>query len=85
VGTQDLFFPRLRDHYKPGGRLLFNSGPAAGEVWSNNAGEDLYHASLDPVEYRELLAQNNFKVLVHAVKDPEAGDHTVWIAERLAT
>ena len=47
-------------------------------------GETLYHASLDPEEYRNLLADNGFAVLRHGVEDPECGGHTLWLAKRRA-
>lgn len=45
-------------------------------------GDPLYHASLDPAEYRALLAQNGFAVEVHIADDPDCGGHTVWLARR---
>src|SRR3990167_324261 len=35
-------------HLNQSGILLFTTGPEAGEVWSDNGGEKLYHASLSP-------------------------------------
>ena len=43
-------------------------------------GEPLYHASLDGAEYRELLRENGFTVVSHAVEDAACGGHTVWLA-----
>jgi hypothetical protein len=51
-------------------------------VWSDNGGENLYHASLSTNEYKELLEANNFKVLIHTIEDPECGDATIWIAQK---
>ena len=64
------------------GLLVFTSGPDFGEVWSDNGGHDLYHASLSSEEYAKILADNNFKVLVHKIKDLECGEATVWVAQR---
>ncbi len=61
---------------------MFTSGPAYGEAIGSFAGERLYHASLDPAEYRALLAENGFAVVAHAVEDPGCGGHTVWLAQR---
>ncbi|MFY9658132.1 MAG: hypothetical protein WAK01_16395 [Methylocystis sp.] len=39
-----------------GERMMFTSGPAHGEAVGELYGEPLYHASLNPTEYRALLA-----------------------------
>ena len=44
-----------------GAALMFTSGPAHGEAIGSFAGEPLYHASLDPAEYRSLLDRNGFR------------------------
>jgi SAM-dependent methyltransferase len=67
---------------KPGAPLLFTSGPEAGEVIGTMNGEPLYHASLDPDEYRAVLAAAGFDVLRHVPEDPESGGATVWLARR---
>jgi cyclopropane fatty-acyl-phospholipid synthase-like methyltransferase len=77
---QRAMFQTFEDHMKPGGILLFTSGPDAGEVWSDNGGEMLYHASLSPAEYRRLFEQHNFKELLFNIEDPTCGDATVWMA-----
>ena len=41
--------------------------------------EPLYHASLDPEEYRDLLASNGFEVVNHLVMTPTApGRRSGW-------
>lgn len=45
-------------------------------------GETLYHASLSPDEYRELLAQHDFLVLEMVANDADCAGHTVWLAQR---
>ena len=64
------------------GLLLFTSGPEAGEVAGDFEGHPLYHASLDPDEYRSLLTARGLTVLRHRAKDPDCGGHTVWLAQR---
>jgi hypothetical protein len=46
-------------------------------------GEPLYHASLAPDAYRQLLAENGFAVIEVKFEDPECGGHTVWLCQRL--
>lgn len=78
---QRNMFPIIEQHINPNGVLLFTSGTSEGEVWGMNHGENLYHASLSPDEYRSLLKQHHFEVLVHNVEDPKAGGATVWAAQ----
>lgn len=79
---QRRMFPRFARHAAPGAALLFTSGPAHGEAIGTCGGEPLYHASLDPAEYRALLAGNGFAVVAHRAEDPECGGHTLWLARR---
>jgi SAM-dependent methyltransferase len=74
-------FPVFRQHASPRAALMFTSGPAHGEAIGSFGGEPLYHASLDPAEYRSLLDQNGFRVVSHVVEDPTCGGHTIWLAQ----
>lgn len=67
---------------KEEGLLIFTSGSEYGEVWGDNGGHDLYHASLSSEEYARILAECHFKILAHKVNDPECGDATVWVAQK---
>jgi SAM-dependent methyltransferase len=78
---QRRMFPLFRLHAAPGAALMFTSGPAHGEAIGEMAGEPLYHASLDPDEYRVLLEQNGFGVVAHVAEDPDCGGHTIWLAQ----
>lgn len=75
-------FAVLAAHAAPGAALLFTSGAQAGEAIGTWAGAPLYHASLDPDEYRALLAAHGFGVLAHVAEDPACGGATVWLARR---
>ena len=61
---------------------MFTSGPAAAVAIGEFEGEPLYHASLDPEEYRALLSENGFEVLRHVAEDPSCGGATVWLAQK---
>lgn len=78
---QRAMFAAFTRMLHPGGILVFTSGSAHGEAWSDNGGAMLYHASLDPGEYRSLLEAHGFTVIRHAVDDAACGGATVWIAQ----
>ena len=82
--TQDeqrAMFPIFRKHLNHDALLLFTSGPRAGEAIGCFQGHDLHHASLDPDEYRALLAASGLRPLLYRPEDPDCGGHTVWLAQ----
>jgi SAM-dependent methyltransferase len=81
---QRCMFPVFHAHAAPGAPLMFTSGPAHGEAIGDLHGEALFHASLDPGEYRALLAANDFDVVDQKSNDPDCGGHTIWLARRSA-
>jgi cyclopropane fatty-acyl-phospholipid synthase-like methyltransferase len=78
---QRAMFPVFQRHIAPGGVLLFTSGPHAATAIGSMYGEDLFHASLAPEEYRALLAAAGFNVLQFVPEDPKCGGHTIWLAQ----
>jgi SAM-dependent methyltransferase len=78
---QRAMFPILGRHIAPNGLLLFTSGPCSGIAIGTFHGEDLFHASLNPDEYRALLAGAGFRVLRFTPEDADCGGHTVWLAQ----
>lgn len=76
-GEQRSMFATFAAHITRGGILAFTSGPKDGEVWSDNNGEMLYHASLSVEEYRELLAKFGFEVL-----RCDVSDRGVWVVRK---
>jgi SAM-dependent methyltransferase len=80
---QRPMFGRFAAHAKAGAGLMFTSGPEQGEKIGEWRGEPLYHASLDPGEYRRLLADNGFAVVEQRMRDPDCGHSSVWLAQRL--
>lgn len=81
--SQRKMFKIFESHIKPNGILAFTSGDEEGEVWSDNGGQSLYHASLSTKEYESLLKDSSFKVLIHKVRDPQCGEATVWVAQKV--
>lgn len=77
---QRRMFPIFARHAKKGAALIFTSGPRHGDAIGVFEGEPLYHASLDPEEYRSLLDQNGFDLIDYVLEDPDCGYHSVWLA-----
>ncbi len=80
---QRAMFTTFAEHTRPGGALLFTSGPADGVSIGDLYGDPLHHASLDPDAYRDLLARHGYQVVRHSPEDPECGGHTVWLAQHV--
>lgn len=76
-------FGVFQRHAAPGALLMFTSGTGLGEALGEFEGETLYHASLDPQEYADLLQQHGFEVLEHVIEDPQSGGLTVWLCRAL--
>lgn len=81
---QRPMFTRFKAHAAPGAALMFTSGNVEGSAIGKLEGEPLYHGSLGPDEYRELLSTAGFGVIDHVVEDPACGNRTVWLARRCA-
>lgn len=81
---QARMIERIAGWLEPGGMLLFNSGPARGEAIGEQFGEALYHASLDPWEYRQLFQELGLTEIAFAPEDPATGGRTVWLARKFA-
>ncbi|MBF9061059.1 methyltransferase domain-containing protein [Rhodobacterales bacterium HKCCSP123] len=80
-GDQRAMFPVFAAHAAPGARLLFTTGPAAGEAVGRVGDSPVYHASLDPEDYRGLLADAGFSVTWFRPEDAGLRGHSVWLAE----
>jgi len=79
---QRAMFPIFGVHAAASAALMFTSGPSFGEAIGTFEGEPLYHASLDPGEYRALLAAQGFEVMAHVAEDATCGGHTIWLVQR---
>lgn len=79
---QRNLLPKLADQLIPGGVLLLTVGPNEGEVTGTVAGETVYHASLSPREYRQLLSRSDFDAIRFQAEDPQCGHHSVLMARR---
>ncbi|MDB5648688.1 MAG: class SAM-dependent methyltransferase [Hyphomicrobiales bacterium] len=77
---QEAVFSTFARHAHPGTAMMFTSGPEHGEAIGSWRGDELYHASLAPAEYRAALEANGFEIVDHVVEDETCGRHTVWLA-----
>lgn len=80
---QTAMIARIGAWLAPGGTLLFNTGPEHGEAIGRQFAEELYHASLDPLEYQRLLDAQGIGVVAYAPEDEATGGRTVWLARRM--
>lgn len=70
-------------HLKPGGRLMFIGGSQRGVAMGEWMGELLYHASLDPAEYRAGLEAAGLVDIEEVVLKPREDEGArVWTARR---
>ncbi len=76
---QRALFDVFAKHAAPGAPLMFSCGWNHGIAMGEFQGEPLYHASLDPDEYRALLTSHGFEVIAHQ-PTPEAGAAVLWLA-----
>ncbi len=79
--NQRQMFAVFAEHAAPGAVLMFNSGPTQGEAIGSYRGDPLYHASLAPDEYRELIRRIGFRLVEHVANDARAGGRTAWICK----
>lgn len=80
MAAQRAMFPVFAAHAAPDARLLFTSGPGAGEAMGTVGNSPIYHASLAPEEYRALLDRAGFEVIWFRSEDTELKGHSVWLA-----
>lgn len=74
---------RVGTWLEPGGAFMFTSGAENGVAIGAQFGEALYHASLDPSEYRELFRVFGLIEIAYAPNDPSVGGRTVWLTRKL--
>lgn len=79
---QRAMFAIFAAHSHAGSALMFTSGTSNGTAMGTFGGEPLYHASLAPEEYREILAQHQFSVIDVQFEDPECGHHSIWLFKK---
>ena len=79
---QRCMFQQFSKFAKQGTALIFTTGPSHGEAIGDLFGEALYHSSLSPEEYRQLLKKYDFEEVLMISEDAECAGHTVWLAQK---
>ena len=79
---QRAAIPILARHLAPSGALMLTVGPGDGEVTGTVEGEAVYHASLAPEEYEELLGRAGLALVDFVAEDPSCNVHSVLLARR---
>lgn len=77
--TLDLFCR----HLNPDGALLLTIGDEAGEVLGVVNGQRVYHSSLEPNEYQQILLAAGFARVTMVLCDEKCGEHSVLLASGL--
>ena len=83
ANEQRNFLKSMTSLVHPGGAIMLTVGPAEGEVFGTVEGEQVYHASLSPEEYRCRLEDAGFGDIEFTAEDPECAGHSVILATRL--
>ena len=73
---------RIARHMNAGAALMVTVGPRAGEVAGWVGGESIYHSSLAPDEYREILGEEGIEVLDFVFEDPACDQQTVLLGRK---
>jgi predicted TPR repeat methyltransferase len=66
----------------PDGAFLFNTGSARDETIGCQFGDELYHASLAPAEYRALFAEHGLIEVAFVPHDHATGGRAIWLARK---
>jgi SAM-dependent methyltransferase len=79
---QRTVLPLFSRHLNPGGVMMLTVGPEEGECGGHVAGEEVYHASLSPNEYQNILERLDIEIMDFVVEDPECGFATIILAKK---
>ena len=79
---QRACLPRLARALTPTGALMLSVGHSHGEVAGTVGDEQVYHASLSPAEYANLLDANDMQLRGFIAEDETCNNHTVLLARR---
>lgn len=80
VEEQRAVLPELCELIRPGGVLLVTVGAAEDEVTGYVGNDPVYHASLSPAEYEEILRGNGFNDITYAAQDHLCKGRSILLA-----
>lgn len=80
---QKAMLRKVAGWMEPGGAFLFNTGPAKGEAIGCQFGDDLYHASLDPGDYRAIFEEQGLMEVAFNPEDAHTGGRSIWLVRKL--
>ena len=81
VEDQRQTLPRLAAMMEEDGRLLLTIGTGEGEVTGQVCGERVYHASLEPQEYRQILTDLGFATVEICLEDARCAGRSIVFAQ----
>ena len=79
---QRAVLPVLADYLVPDGSLLLTVGPDDGEVAGYVCDDSVYHASLSPTEYQNILTENGLTIKEFVLEDPQCYGMTLLLAQK---
>lgn len=79
---QRRFFKSLAELLNDNAVLLFTIGTGNGEVTGTVAGQTVYHASLEPDEYRQIMTAHGFGNIEIVIEDQDALGRSVLFATK---
>lgn len=80
---QRLALPQYTKIIKPGGAILLTVGTGEGEVTGQIEDETVYHASLSPAEYEDILSRLGFSEVIYKAEDSACLGRNVLLATGL--
>ncbi len=82
IEEQRELLARLPGMLTPRGAVLLTIGDREGALLGTVEGRAVYHASLDPGEYRERLSSLGFVDVELLLRDPSCDEHSLLLASR---
>jgi ubiquinone/menaquinone biosynthesis C-methylase UbiE len=76
---------RFAEHLAPAGVLMLTVGPEAGEATGHVGDDVVYHSSLSPDGYSQVLAELGLRIVAFVPTDEDCGGATVLLAQCVAT
>ena len=60
--------------------MLLTVGDKEGEVLGQVEGEEVYHSSLDPLEYKRIFSSAGFSEVEYVAQDQQCGLRSILLA-----